>query len=378
MQLEFTADQQELRAAVRDVLVKECPPAVVRQRVEKGTPATGLWQRISELGWPALTLPEPVGGLGLGPVEATVVAEELGRHAAPVPWLSTVTQYAAMVAHAGTDEQHDVLLGPVAAGQRTGTLAIAEDGLRALPTDMATVAHRDDAGWVVSGTKRYVWEASAADDIAVIARTEDGGLGVFVVRRDDVEVLPVQSTDGSREWATVLLDGVRVPAERVLGEPGRCGPAMKRALAEATTAVATEIVGVCAALLDRTVDYVAERKQFGVPVGSFQAVKHKLADCFVALERARAAAYFAAATLAEDDPRLATAAPMAKVAAGDAAARIVEDAIQSHGGIGYTWEHDLHLFAKRAAADSAAFGTPATHRRTLATALGILNPATPS
>jgi alkylation response protein AidB-like acyl-CoA dehydrogenase len=216
-----------------------------------------------------------------------------------------------------------------------------------------------------------VWEALEADDIAVVARVDGEGLGAFAVPRGDVEVTPVESTDGSREWATVTLDGLRVPAERALGEPGSCDTAIARTAAAATTAIATEIVGTCSTLLDRTVDYVKSRQQFGVPIGSFQAVKHKLADCFVALERARAASYFAAATLAEDDPRQSTAVPMAKIAAGDAAARIVEDAIQSHGGIGYTWEHDLHLFAKRAAADSAAFGTPATHRKALVQELGM-------
>jgi alkylation response protein AidB-like acyl-CoA dehydrogenase len=371
VQLEFTGEQEELRAAVRDLLAHECPTSLVRERVEKGRPATALSRQLTELGAPALTLPEQVGGLGLGPVEATVVAEELGRFVAPVPWLATVTQYAALIAHAGTAEQCAALLGPVAAGERVGTLAVAEDARHALPESMRTVARRAGNGWVLSGIKRYAFDAEAADEIAVVARVEGADLGVFVVPASQVEIEAMPSSDGSRQWASVALADVTVPADRALGEPGCSESAVRRALAEATAALATEIVGVCSALLNRTISYVQEREQFGVPVGSFQAVKHKLADCFVALERARAAAYFAAATLAEDDPRQATAVPMAKIAAGDAAGRIVQDAIQSHGGIGYTWEHDLHLFAKRAAADAAVFGTAASHRRALAAELGL-------
>jgi alkylation response protein AidB-like acyl-CoA dehydrogenase len=150
VQLEFTDEQQQLRAAVRDLLEAECPPSLVRERVEKGTPAAGLWRRLTALGAAALTLPESVGGLGLGPVEATVVAEELGRHAAPVPWLSTVTQYAELVARVGNPEQRKTLLEPIAGGGRTGTLAIAEDARQAIPEAMATVARRDGDGWVLS------------------------------------------------------------------------------------------------------------------------------------------------------------------------------------------------------------------------------------
>ena len=370
MHLEFTADQDALRASVREVLARECPPAVARERAEKGTLPTAAWTRATELGWPGLTLPDELGGVGMGPVEATVVAEELGRCVAPLPWLSTATQYAAVVAAVATTEQAAALLSPVADGSVTGTLAVAEDAVRPLPETCATRAERAGAGWVVSGAKEWVWEASSADEIAVVAAVADG-LGVFVVPAAAVEITPVATLDTTREWARVRLDAVHVDPARALGTPGESGQAVERALQQATAAVAAEMVGTCSALLELTIAYVSSRRQFGVPVGSFQAVKHKLADSYVALERARAAAYFAAATLAEDDPRRTAAVAMAKVAAGDCQRRVVQDAIQSFGGIGYTWESDVHLFAKRAKADDAVLGTPRHHRRVLATHLGL-------
>lgn len=372
MQLEFSADQEDLRASVRSVLEHECGIDTVRQRVEKGQPATAAWRRMQELGWPALTLPEAAGGLGLGPVEVAVVAEELGRVVAPVPWLPTVTQYAALVREAGSPEQQEALLGPVAEGRVTATAALAEDGHRALPARPAVTAEPAGRDWRLTGAKRWVWEASAADEIAVVAAA-GGGLGVFVVPAAEAVVAPVQSVDASRELASVTFDGVKVTADRVLGDPGSAAVAraVSCALEEAVTALALEVVGTCSTLLEMTLGYVKTRHQFGVPIGSFQAVKHKLADSYVALERARAAAYFAAACLAEDDPRRAEAVAMAKVAAGDCQQRVVQDAIQCHGGIGYTWESDVHLYAKRAKAGALLLGTTGEHRARLATLLGV-------
>ena len=371
MHLEFTEDQDALRASVREVLAKECPPAVARERAEKGSPAIALWSRAVDLGWPALTLPEDYGGLGLGAVEATVVAEELGRSVAPIPWLATTTQYAAVVRATAEPAQLEALLPAVADGRVVGTLAVAEDGVRALPAQCATTAEPTATGWRLRGTKSWVWEASLADEVAVVARTDEG-LRVFVVPARALDITPAATVDATREWATVRLDDVEVEVERALGTAGRDDTdRIRSTLQEATTAVASEMVGTCAALFELTVSYVSTREQFGVPVGSFQAVKHKLADSYVALERARAAAYFAAATLAEDDSRRDAAVSMAKVAAGDCQRRVVQDAIQCFGGIGYTWESDVHLYAKRAKAGDAVFGTAREHRRALARLLGL-------
>jgi alkylation response protein AidB-like acyl-CoA dehydrogenase len=242
--------------------------------------------------------------------------------------------------------------------------------------DVDTVAEPDGAGWRLTGVKHHVVEGDVVDELVVVARTAgsrgDDGVGLFVVPRASVVVRPTRTFDASRHHAVVELDGVTVGADRVLGAPGpAAAAALRRALEEAVVGLALEMVGTCQAILDRTVTYAEEREQFGVPIGSFQAVKHKLADMLVAVERARACAYFAAACIAEDDARRPVAAAMAKAAAGDAQRLVTQDGIQLHGGIGYTWEHDLHLWVKRAKSGDATFGTAADHRARLADLIGL-------
>lgn len=371
MHLEPTQDQRALRDSVRTVLARECPPALARAAVEKGAPATALWQRVVQLGWVALALPETAGGLGLGPVEVSVVAEELGRCLAPVPWLATVSHYAAVVAAAGIEAQVSDLLSAVAEG-RTGSLAVREDDTSPVPALFATTANRVAGGWRLSGTKTTVVDGATADDLVVVAAV-DGRLAGFVVARADTTVTQVRTVDATRGWADVRLVDVRVPDARALGEPGSAetDAAIRRGLEHAVAALAAETVGVCRGLLDATVAYACVRHQFGVPIGSFQAVKHRLADAHLALERARACAIYAALCLAEDAPDRSLAVEAAAVAAGDAATRVARDALQTHGGIGYTWECDLHLWIKRARANAVVLGTPAWHRQRVADLLGL-------
>ncbi|HEX7521285.1 MAG TPA: acyl-CoA dehydrogenase, partial [Acidimicrobiia bacterium] len=172
--------------------------------------------------------------------------------------------------------------------------------------------------------------------------------------------------------AHIDLNGVRVPKDRVLGDPDApAAPALRRALEQATVALALEMVGTAQSIFDITLEYAKQREQFGVPIGSFQAIKHKFADMAILLERARATGYFAALTIAEDDERRSIATSMAKAAAGDAQARIAKEGIQVHGGIGYTWEHDMHLWVRRVTSNAALFGTAAEHRARVATAIGL-------
>ena len=357
MELEFSEDQQELRSTVRAFLERECPMTLVRSVVEKGAPADELWSQMVELGWPALTIPEEHGGLGLGFVELAVLAEELGRVIAPGPFVATVTQFVPAIRHAGRAEQQHRFLGAVAAGQITGTLAIGGD----------VVADGADGAWLLSGTVRHVIDGDRADEIVVVA-SEGDRRRAFVVQGSDVGAKPQRSLDPSRRLATVTLDAVRVADERALTPDDS---ALDRALGEATAALALEIVGTCQSIFDVALAYSKERHQFGVPIGSFQAIKHKFADMLVALERARATAYFAAATIAEDDDRRALAVAMAKAAAGDAQRLIAQEGIQTMGGIGYTWEHDMHLYVKRAKASDALFGTSSEHRARVARILGL-------
>lgn len=380
MELEFSDEQEELREGVRSMLVRESPMSLVRAVVEDGASADGLWKQMVDLGWPALTVAEEHGGLGLGAVELAVVVEELGRVVAPGPFIPTATQFAPMVREAGTAEQQSRFLGAVADGTLRGALALSEAGVAFDPAAVTASATRDGDGWRLSGTKHAVLGAGDADEIAVVARTEgstgDDGVAVFVVARDDLTVTPLDALDMTRSLASVALDGARVSDDRVLGSPGP-GPgpdtaaAVRRAVEEAVVALALETVGVCQTILDITLEYAKHREQFGVPIGSFQAIKHKFADMLVMLERARATGYFAALTLAEDDERRALAASTAKAAAGDAERLIGKEGIQIHGGIGYTWEHDMHLYVRRAKTNGLLLGTAADHRARIADLLEL-------
>jgi len=376
MELEFTEDQEELRDGVRTMLAGECPMTFVRQVVEEGISAEPLWKQMVELGWPALTVPEADGGLGLGAVELAVVVEELGRAVAPGPFLPTTTQFVPLVRELGSAEQRARFLGGVAEGTITGTLALVEPGRGIGLAGLSTTATETGDGVVLEGTKSYVLEGQAVDELAVVARLAsseaDDAVAVCVVPVADVTIEPLAAFDATRGLAQVALDRVVVPADRVLGTPGSVTAlGVERALHEAAMGVAVESVGTCQVMFDITLDYAKQREQFGVPIGSFQAIKHKFADLLVALEKARASSYFAALTIAEDDERRAIASSAAKVAAADCERIMSKEGIQLHGGIGYTWEHDMHLYVRRAKSDSLLIGSPGEHRERIARALGL-------
>ena len=375
MELELSDDQQALQESVRAVLERECPTSVVRSVVEEGKRADALWARMVELDWPALGIPEAYGGLGLGFVELAVVAEQLGRVIAPAPFLATATQFVPAVRAAGTPEQCDRFLGAVSRGMLVGTLAVAEAAGSFEVDAVTTTARRHGEGFVLDGEKHFVFDADVADEIVVAARVPASGgpegVGMFVVPAESVDVEPMPGLDASRTYAVVRLRDVAVPAERLLGGSDASSAALGRVVQEATVALCAELVGTCETIFDIVRAYVSEREQFGVKVGSFQAIKHKMANMYVALESARATAYFAAAAIAEEDERRDVAVAMAKSSVGDCQKLVAQEGIQCLGGIGYTWEHDMHLYVKRAKAGAALFGTSAQHLEHLAHLLGM-------
>ncbi|HUV11319.1 MAG TPA: acyl-CoA dehydrogenase family protein [Acidimicrobiia bacterium] len=385
MELEFTADQDDLRDGVRAMLARECPPTLVRAVVEDSfqatnearAAATGLWDQMVALGWPALTVPEAHGGLGLGAVELSVVLEELGRVVAPGPFVPTTTQLVPAILEAGDDAQQEQFLTAVAAGTCTGALAVAEIGTGLDPAAVCTTATPGDNGtWVLSGAKSAVLGATDVDEIVVVARIPgsvgDEGVGAFVVASSALTIEPVTALDPTRGLGTLRLDDVTVPADRCLGAPGPAtAAALRRAIDVAVMGLAIEAVGTCQTIFDVTLDYAKQREQFGVPIGSFQAIKHKMANMLVALERARSTGYFAALTIAEDDAGRSLATSTAKAAANDCQRLLASEGIQIHGGIGYTWEHDMHLYVRRVKTDAALFGTTAEHHARIADLLGV-------
>ena len=376
MDLEFQADQADLRDNVREVLTGICPPSVVRALYERAEPPIAVWEKMAELYWPALAIAEKLGGLGMGYLELAIVAEELGRACVPSPWLATVTQYAPAVRELGGTETGAVLLGAVAEGSVTGTLALAENG-RWTADALGTTARatRVGDGWRLEGAKSAVLDGATADEIVVVARGDDG-IGAFVVEGHSVRAQVRDVIDPTLPVADLDLGGVVVPADRVLAEPGggHAEQALARVVEEAMVALAISTVGTCRVIFEQTLEYAKVREQYGKPIGSFQALKHRLADMFLSVERATSLCYFAALTIAEEDPRRAEAALLAKIAAGECQRLVVGEGLQLHGGIGYTWEHDLHFWLKRAKAGDALFGNSVAQRAALGARLGLIGP----
>jgi alkylation response protein AidB-like acyl-CoA dehydrogenase len=372
MNFEITPEQESMIDAVRSVLAQECPTALVRDIVENGSVPEQPWKSARELGWTAIDLPEALGGLELGFPALGLVVEQHGCALAPGPFLATVAQFLPLVCEAGSPEQLERFAAPAGAGERTGALAI--DHGRAAEHDPGDRlrARRDGGAWILEGERRSVLDGDVADEIAVAARVDAGdGVGLFLVPQGAAKAQRIAAIDASRPLAHLRFDAVRVEADRVLGTPGDSQRAFGRALERATVAAALECVGTCQTLLDRTVEHARSRRQFDQPIGAFQAIQHKCADMYVQLEKARATGHFAMMAIGEDDPRRTLSASMAKAAASDCQRLVCQDAIQIHGGMGYTWESDVQLFVKRAKTLEALFGTGSPHRRRIADLLEL-------
>jgi alkylation response protein AidB-like acyl-CoA dehydrogenase len=332
----------------------------VRDAVEQGARSEQPWKSATELGWAALNVPEACGGLGLSFEELGLVVEEHGRALAPGPLLATTTTFTPLVREAGSESQRQRFLTRVAAGECTGTVALEAAGGR-------VSAVREGEGWRLEGRRGPVLDGGVADEVIVVADVDGGdGVGLFVVPRGQCRAETWTSLDATRPLASLALKDVAVPAERVLGRPGACAEPLARALDEARVGLALEMVGACSTLLDACVAHARQRVQFDQPIGAFQAVQHKCADMFVQVEKARATCYFAMMTLAEDDPRRRLAASMAKAAAGDAQRLVAKEAIQIHGGTGFTWECDVHLYVRRLKTAEALLGNTPHHRAQIA------------
>ncbi len=377
MNFAFTEEQQELRAAARAFLAEASSSERVRAAMssELGYDP-GVWKRIgSELGWAAAIVPEACGGLGLGAVELVGLVEVMGEALLCSPFFATVCLAAQGVLAAGSDEQQQRYLGPIAEGQARAALATAEPGLA--HDEVALEARRDGDAYRLAGTKRYAIDGHSADWIIVSARAPgsrgDDGVSLFAVPSDadGLERRALPTMDLTRRQAELRFAGVCVPASARLGEEGAAAPALRRALDLGAIALAAESVGGAQRCLDLSVAYAKQREQFGRPIGSFQAIKHKCADMMVRVETARSAAYYAACAAAEDAPDLPVAASLAKAYCSEAYYHCAAESIQIFGGVGFTWEYDPHLYFKRARASESLLGTPAWHRERVARAIGL-------
>ena len=370
--------ESELRAAVRALLGDQAGPAAVIARTETPeTYDTGLWKALAaDLGCAGLLIAESRGGAGATYREAAVVAEEIGRSVAPVPYLGSAIVATAAAVSAGDDE----LLAGLAAGTVTAALAVpfpaAPGALPAATVRVGAVRDGDPAGTGrLSGTVTGLIDALPAGVLLVPADGVPYGLYAVSAADPGVVVTPVVSLDMTRQLCDLTLDGAA-------GRQIASGQAAERAVSAALTAgaamLASEQLGLAERCLEMTVAYVKERRQFARPVGSFQALKHRLADLWVGVTLARAAARYAAACLATGDPDAAVAVALAKAACSDIAVQASQESVQLHGGIGFTWEHPAHLYLKRAKSASIGFGTPDGHRASLAWLADLPAPPAPA
>ncbi|GMQ98171.1 MAG: acyl-CoA dehydrogenase family protein [Acidimicrobiia bacterium] len=365
-----TEEQSMLSGTVREILETNSNLDQVRQ-MSLTTDAfdRGVWQKLSEMGVIGLHVPEEYGGAGYGFEEMAVVFEELGRMVTPVPLLSSLVASTAILM-AASDSQKSVLLPSIASGETIATLAVFEQAHGNFRDTTKTSAKPAGETWVINGTKRFVTDAPNADLFVVVALVGDE-VGVFVVDSgaDGVAVTSDSSLDGTRPLGSVEFVDVEIPAESYLG--GAVNPdAVQAALDAAVVAMAQEQVGGAQRCLEMSVDYAKTRYQFGRAIGSFQAIKHMCADMLVAVEQARSVAWHAARTL-EDAEESKISVPLAKSVCSDAYLKAAGDNIQIHGGIGFTWEHDAHLYFKRAKSTSLLFGSVGSHRDRLGDAIGI-------
>jgi alkylation response protein AidB-like acyl-CoA dehydrogenase len=338
----------------------------------------GVWARLGgELGLTSLIIPEAYGGAGLGHVELCAVMEEMGRALLCAPFLSTVALGTVALLRAGSEEQKQRWLPGIAAGETRVALAVAEAGGRWEAGAVTAVAARQGAEYLLTGEKSFVVDGHTAELLLVAARAPgsagEEGISLFAVPGAAAglarRVLPTM--DRTRKLAEVRLGGVRVPVSHRLGAEGDAATALAQTLDLAAIALAAEQVGGAERCLEMAVEHAQVRQQFGRAIGSFQAIKHRCADMLVRMESARSASYHAGWAAATEAPGLPVAAALAKAYASEAFFHCAAENIQIHGGIGFTWEHDAHLYFKRARAGKGMFGTPGEHRERVARALGL-------
>jgi alkylation response protein AidB-like acyl-CoA dehydrogenase len=363
MDFAFSPDQLLLKNSARQFLDDHCTPATVRLLWDdpRGE-SEAMWKEMAQLGWLGLPMPEAYGGSGLGMVETAILLEELGRASYPGPYLPTMIAARAITA-AGTEAQKERWLSAVAAGAARATVAYLDAELSWDADATATRATRDGAGWRLTGVKHFVPWAHVADALLVPAGTPDG-LGLFLVERGaaGLRLTPVAGMDLSTRWLKVELDGVPVPAGGVLGTPGQAAPLLGQLLREGAVGAAAVMLGAARRCLDMSVEYAKVREQFGQPIGSFQAIRHKCAEMLAEVENSHSAVYYAAWALDAGAEDADLAASVAKAYVSDAARKVCGEAIQVHGGIGFTWEYDLHLYFKHAKALESLYGDADHHR----------------
>jgi len=353
MQFGLSESQQLLKENARKFFAGECPMGEVRRLMDTGSAYdAALWSKLAEQGYTGIIFPEENDGVGLGVVELILLMEEAGRALLPGPLFSTVALAGAVVNETGSAEQKKNYLGPICRGETRATLAFLEAGASWSPADLKV----EFTGGRIRSEKLFVTDAAAADVILVAGRD-----AVYAVeaKAPGMAMQPMKGMDATRKLYSMQFEDT--PAERLAHPEG-----LARGLNIAAAALAAELVGGMQRTLELTVEYAKARKQFGKPIGMFQAVQHQCADMYLETESARSAAYYAAWALAEGSPDADAAVSIAKMYASDAARTVGNRGIQVHGGMGFTWENDVHLYYRRAKATETMLGDATYHRERIA------------
>lgn len=375
MDVGLTEDQIALQETTRRFLEEQSPIGALRRLADKDeTFDPTAWRQGAELGWVGLLTPEEHGGFSeafQGVVDAAIIAEELGRVVFSGPFLS-VSTVAFALTQAGSHEQKAALLPALASGEVIAAWCFAGTGARVgiEPGGVTAIASGD--GFLLDGTTDYVEDAAIAQHLLVTA-TGDSGLTQFLVPADapGITITPLEAIDLGRRLAQVRFEGVAAGVETLVGEAGNAAVQVERQLQVALALQCGETIGVVDRALEFTLDYVKQRYAFGRPIGGFQALKHRLADHVTQLEGAKAAAAYAAQAVQNESPDAAIAVSVAKSQCGKWGTEIVRDCLHMHGGIGMTWEHDIHFYLRRAVSNEALWGTPAAHHERLCQLVGL-------
>ncbi len=378
MDFGFSEEQEMLRSSARAFLEKEAPMTFVRRMMDDERGFTDqLWRQMAELGWLGLVLPERHGGAGLSFVDLVVVLEEMGRAVLPGPFFSTVVLGGVAIADGGSEPQREEYLPRIARGDLRVTLAHLEPSGRWDADGIQLEARPLGGELVLNGTKLFVPDGHVADLLVVAARAPGSqgtaGLSLVLVEATTpgVRITPLKTMDQTRKLAEVVFDGVRVPSSAVLGAAGEGWRLLERIADRGKVGLCAEMCGGAQKVLEMSVEYAKVREQFGKPIGAFQAIQHKCANMLVEVESSKSITYYAAWAVANDVDEAPLAAAMAKAYCSDAYRHVAGEGIQIHGGIGFTWEHDMHIYFKRAKSSEVTFGDATWNRELVAQRIGL-------
>jgi len=370
MDFAFSEQQDLLRTSARQFLERECPPDMVRRWSDDPQGySPDLWQTMAAFGWMGLVLPETYGGSGLSFVDLTILMEEMGRVLLPAPFFSSIALGALTLLETGSDEQRQQMLPRLVRGETKVCVALLEADGRYDPRGISMRASIRGNRATLNGTKLFVVDAHVSDYIICVARTRGGrdpesGISLFVldITSPGIACTPLMSIDQTRGLCEVSFTRVGVSLEAMLGGRDAAWPTLQRALDKATVALCAEMVGGAEKAMEMCVDYGKTRVQFGRPIGSFQAVKHKIADMKVWVENAKSVVYYAAWAVDRDAPEASRAASMAKAYCSEMYTQVTANGIQVHGGVGFTWDHHMHRYFKRAKSSEVLLGDSTWHR----------------